>query len=865
MRPDISNQFRSLIKRTIILLAIIPAVFSLVPHAWSQQKQEEKKKQVETKKPEVKPEPAAEIKSGIFDNLRAIFEIGGRFRSVKGDRPGKFEEYSETPKVFSLQNLTLDFESANSPFLLNFRMLEIGERDARYSAEFGRVGKLRTRILWDQIPKGYSDGRTFELGSSGFLFVNPDMRARLQATPNSGAGASTLGPQLPAQVRQELPFEAAENLRVRSDQFLFTQSFRPRKSWELYVRAQRVRLSGIRPRPTGTFANENTGPLGDPVWEALGVELPEPVDYRTTNLTFGTQYSRSKWRLGIDYDLSLFRNSFESLTWENPFRVTDSLANAPAFGVGRNRFARGQLALPPDSDSHNVNVRASVDLPYKSQLRGTISWGRGTQNEPFLPYTLNSAMRAPNLLAGQPALFGLALPQPSLNGVIRNLSQNYALASKPRSDMNFLFEYRSYKRDNQTPSIVFPGLPAFGDSGVRTAIDFFGLPLENLPTSYTRQNSTATWQWNLNSKLSWEMNYDWEVWNRKLRDAARTNEHSLRGRLNYKPMTNVSFKADYLYSDRTPRFYITQPLSFNPNINTGTAAAPINAGPGWEVTPATRFIRGVALEFNELRRFDESKRIRKNAGVSVDVARWEKVNFSTSFRYLRDDYDKNFYGLHYNVQATLDAEVSYNPQERTSFFAHYSREQNQTEYSGLGHRIIIAARNVTACCPQFPIANTYVRSSRINYDMFDLGFNTTSKDGRLALDVFYGLGFTKDRTDTVNPFTILAVSQRTAGAVDYPDVINRQQQAKVSVSYKLRPGLDVGVRYRFEPYRLDDYYTNNLQPYQAALPTPNGAGTVPVARYLFMDARFTSYHANVATVFLRYTFDFGRQSRSLGK
>src|SRR5437773_12494727 len=55
--------------------------------------------------------------------------------------------------------------------------------------------------------------------------------------------------------------------------------------------------------------------------------------------------------------------------------------------------------------------------------------------------------------------------------------------------------------------------------------------------------------------------------------------------------------------------------------------------------------------------------------------------------------------------------------------------------------------------------------------------------------------------------------------------------------------------------RLDDFYTNNLQPYAGPrLAEAGGAGVSQVPRYLFLDARFTSYHANVATVFMRYTF-----------
>jgi hypothetical protein len=139
--------------------------------------------------------------------------------------------------------------------------------------------------------------------------------------------------------------------------------------------------------------------------------------------------------------------------------------------------------------------------------------------------------------------------------------------------------------------------------------------------------------------------------------------------------------------------------------------------------------------------------------------------------------------------------------------------------------------------------------------MFQFGINTAGPGEKTILDISYGLGFSRDITHTANPFPILAISLRTAGAYDYPDVINWQQEANISVTRKLREGLDLGVSYRFEPYRLNDYYTNSLQPYAGpTLSTAGGQASVPVPRQLFLDARFTSMHANVATVFLRYSF-----------
>lgn len=472
------------------------------------------------------------------------------------------------------------------------------------------------------------------------MVVNPDLRASLQAVPDAGVAASQLGPQLPTLVRQATQTQAGAELRVRADRFLWTQSYRPNKNWEFYFRAQHLRLAGTRPKGTGTFAREGNGPAGDGVWESLGVELPEPVEYRTTNITLGFQYSRPKW----------------------------------------------------------------------------------------------------------------------------------------------------------------------------------------------------------------------------------TNEHSVTGRLDYRPWRGVSLKADYLYGHRIPRRYPTQPLTFVPNLQGNLLG-------GWAALPTTQFARGVSLEFNLLRRFDDDERVRKDGGVSLEVTRSPKVTYAVSFRYMRDDYDRQFYGLHYDLQTRADAQVSYFPRgaqkddddkktppkdgwlENTFLYAEYSRDQEQTGYRDLGHLIIGAVQDVTACCAQFPFANTYDRSTRLHLDTFQFGVDTAGKGEKTSLDLSYVLSYAGDKTHTVNPFTILPISLRTAGAYNYPDVVNWQQEVNFTVTRRLRENLDLGFSYLFEPYRLDDYYTNNLQPYAGPrLVTDGGAASVPVARQLFLDARFTSYHANVATVFLRYKF-----------
>jgi len=843
-------RFTTLLQSATMLAAVMVTLALGIQNNFAQQLDSDSSENQGTQQTSSQKKPPPKQR-GFFESLKGTIDFGAHFRDLSGDKPGKFEQFKDFRTGPTMRNVFLKFESPDSKTFFTARVNEPAERDAHYETEFGKVGNYHFQFMWDQIPHYYSTGTTLHtMTSLGVLTVDPNIRAALQGIPDAGNPPQTLGPTLPNLVRRIMATAPVTQLRTRSDQGLVMFSIHPNKNWEFFFRAQHLRMNGTRPKGTGTFARQGVGPAGDGVWESLGMELPEPVKYRTTNLTFGVQYSQPRWRIGLDYDVSVFRNEIPTLTWENPFRITDAIAVAPQFAVGRNRFVRAQLDLPPNNDFESISIHGGVDLSHETQIRGEFTWGRGTQNDPFPPYTLNSALITANLPAGVPGLFGRPLPQPSLDGLVHTIDQDYTIASRPWKNNKLLLQYRSNRRNNLSPDITFPAEVAFGDSSERTAVDFYNLPLETLPTSYTHQLITGTWQWDPNKKFSWEMEYNWDIWNRKNRDVPRTNEHSIQARLTYKPdfIRGATFRADYLYGDRTPTYYLTQPLTFQSVIAGSTLG-------GFVATPTTPFIHGIPLEFNLLRRFDEDKRLRNDGGAEIEVNRSDKLTYSASYRYHRDDYDKHAYGLNYDVTSTVYAQVTYFAKENAYFYADYSREQQQYGYKDLGHLIAGAVQNQTACCAQFPFGNTYNRDTRAKLDLFQVGFNASSAGERIVLDISYGLGFAKDRTHTVNPFPILANSPLQAGAYNYPDVINRQQEATATLTYKLNAAFEVGGQYRYEPYRLDDYYLNNLSPYTGpTLVTAGGQATAPTPRMLFLDARFTTSHANAATVFLRYSF-----------
>jgi len=461
---------------------------------------------------------------------------------------------------------------------------------------------------------------------------------------------------------------------------------------------------------------------------------------------------------------------------------------------------------------------------------------------------------------------------------MREINQEYALVNRSKT-FQFRAQYRSQSLDNQTSSIVFPGYAAFGDSTWRAAVtDFYNLPIENLDWDFRRQNVEAGFRWDVLPQLTWKLDYDWEIWNRKFRDVNRNNEHSIRGRLDYlvnlsgggknlsgvgkdsgatkdvepKPVTSLRLEADYTYSNRRAQAYNTQPLSFNANL---AGSPPGGVTSAWEVTRFTAMKVGVPMEFNLLRRFDETDRTLNDGRFELELVKGLNTNFSASYRYLGEGYDQNFYGRLSNRFSFIDAEFTHAFENGTFFYANYSRETNRFKYRDVAHLLpnppAPPGAIVQGVLAQYPIANTWERLSRSNLDSFEFGINAAPEQGKwqkFEFDISYALSFARDRISTVNPFTVRADSIIHAGANPYPDTVVRRQDVNIAITRRINESFEIGVRYWYEPYTQDDFSYNVLQPYT------HGTLTSDTPKYLFQDARYASYHANVATFFVRHTF-----------
>jgi hypothetical protein len=886
-----SDRLKPILHATLVLIACAVSALMFTPRAWGQA-------------PEKDQTQTPTDKSQTPSKFHGTVEIGGQVREIQGGHPAKFEEVRDVPKGFFVQKMTLDFLSADSPYSLSVRGFEIRERDQRFTFEGRKVGKFRTQFVWDQVPHHFGSGQSFlQETAPGLYQVSPTLRARLQAltTPEARIPPNSVVSNL---IRRELLTAPVTEVRLRRDQALLRQSYRPSHGVELYAQFSWLRNRGTRPMSAGTFVRRAVPANGLPdiggAWEGIGQEFLEPIDHRTTELKVGAQFRGERWSAGVDYNLSLFRNRVGSVIFENPFRVTDEegcLPNplnpaAPTCGASnRFRMVRWQTDLVPNNDSHTITMWAKMDVTPQTQVRGIVSLAYWTQNDAFVPWTLNTAIVPRHWDAASPVNNPTdvsELPASSANGKMRNITQEYALVNRSLKNFRFQGQYRSQSLDNQTPTIEFPGYAAFGDSTWRAAgTDFYNLPIENLDWDFRRQNVEAGFVWDLlpefetdgrtsaasrprKYNLTWRLDYEWEGWNRKFRDVNRNNEHSIRNRVDFgvnlsgggknggasqdvRPsVTTLRLQLDFRYFNRRALVYNTQPLSFNPNLAGSPPNGPTSA---WEVTRTTVMSIGVPMEFNLLRRYDEGDRVRNDGSLTVELLKGPRTNFSASYRHLGDEHDKNFYGRLSNRFSFIDAQFSHAFENGSFFYANYSRETNRYAYRDLAHLLpnppAPPGTIVQGTLAQYPLANTWERTSRSSLDSFEFGINVAPQEGKLQqwqFDLSYAISSARDRISTVNPYTVRPDSVLHAGANPYPDTVVRRQDVNLAVTRRMSESFEIGMRYRYEPYTQDDFSFNALSPY------PHGSLTSETPKYLFQDARYASYHANVTTVFLRYSF-----------
>lgn len=557
----------------------------------------------------------------------------------------KFEEYRDVPSGVVIPYFRLFGEGT---WQYNLVAENVLRQDGRYRLLVERE-PVRIKIDYNRIPHRFgNDGRTLlEETKPGVLQMSDTLQRAHQTALEQQFASNRAG----------INFNFLNNLVAPSLDAANTVDIallRERGSAQVDLNPGKpfsVRLNYFQEKRTGNRAAGTSFGFGNVV------ESPEPIDYRTEEFGASAEYKQSWGLIRGAVRYNTFKNPINTLTFDNPFRVTDATDASAYTAPGANSIggaARGRIDLSADNEALTGAVGFQVRLPANSRFTADVSASRWTQDDTFMPYSTNSAITTPVVVTDVSVL-----PERSLDGEINVVSQSYFFSSRPVPKLGFTARYRIYDLSNETRRIEFPGY-------VRFDAVWEEIPRISVPYAYKINRGDATVSYDF-GPVDLEGGYRYLKWDREFRDTRETTEDTFIVAANVRMFGWAQLRASYETGQRDRDAY---------DVNRSEHASYVEPEPV-AILPA-------------LRRFDQAERDVDRFFGLLQLTPGGDLTVSFSYLFSEEDYGRepvvDASGLRYGVvdakSGSFTAEADYSPGERWSLYGFYTREKISTFLRG---------------------------------------------------------------------------------------------------------------------------------------------------------------------------------------
>ena len=483
----------------------------------------------------------------------------------------KLDEYKAVPTGPVVLNLLLGYTAADSITVLQLNGTNLGQRDQTLRLRGNSPGRYDLQLRWDRIPHTFStNARSFGSEASPGVFVLPNPR------PDTTAW-NTTAPYLPP-------------VRTLWNAVKAAASYTPSPKWDL--RAEYTEIGKTGRRPMGMAMG---GP-GNNFREIL-----EPIDQTMRDVKLTEGYSSPRFQVMGTYDFSLFRNSFTSVTSDNPLITVDQATTGSS---------RGRTSLAPTNHAHTAVVNAGLNLPHGTRINASGSYSLWIQDEPFIPATINTAIVA-----------DLSQNPQRLGGHSGTSSIYVSGVSRPITPLTLTARFRTFSfRDQVDPE----SMPVFivNDRTLNPAAE----DRDNLP--FTRRNADAGGTWRFTPlPLTFSAGYGWETWKRsEARNVADLREGSPRLSLDLGVFDWMSLRSSYTTGSR--RIH-------GEYIQNTTGDNPLH------------------------RRFDQADRDRERTNFLATVTPLDQLTMSANWTVGHDEYPHSDYGLQSDRSNMEEGDISW--------------------------------------------------------------------------------------------------------------------------------------------------------------------------------------------------------------
>jgi MtrB/PioB family decaheme-associated outer membrane protein len=519
--------------------------------------------------------------------------VGARATNVDGDA-ARLQHYRDLRNGPTAD--LLKYNKSTDHWRVDLQSDHAGYRDQRYTGSLNVYGKLKVAGEWDQVPLFFSEDTAtpYVQTSPGVLRLDDALQSGVQS------GGLTLA-DVAAQAR---PFD----LRFRRDTGSVKLTYEATRDLDL------------------NFSFKNTHKNGEQPWGATfgfsnDVEVPVPVDHRTTELATSAEWSHGRGLLSVGYDGSFFRNNIQTLVWDNPLVAVDSTSGSSS----------GRMALWPDSDLNAGHVTGSIGLPARSRATAYVSVGNWSQNAPLIPFTINSALPT------------IPLDRSTADVKAIVTAMNYSFTTRPSNDWWFSARYRRYDFDNRTPVFHVDQTVTY-DQTVTTFPEVGTTPFGYVRNTY---DADASYTPTALPHTAFRLGYTRENVDRSFRVFESTAEDTIRASADTTRWSWLTVRGVYEHAKRS--------------------------GAGLDEQVLDDIGEQVSL-----RQFDISDKTSDRLSTIVQLLPESPVSFSFSGAVGREDRPNTVFGLRSNDNYSASAGVDYVPRDAISLGAEYEYEHYST-------------------------------------------------------------------------------------------------------------------------------------------------------------------------------------------
>lgn len=816
-------------------------------------------------------------------------ELGGQIVSLEGNS-SKFNEYKDDEDNIYLNRLHLGIDDSRNGRYFDFRGTRLTRDDQKMFAEFGQFRDRddasftgwRANIDWRETPHLLSNSaRTpYDFLGDGTYRVARGIVDAIQISNIDNASSWTApnaGPGL-----------AGEDLRIASilagavhPIALGTQRETGTFGFDLFFSERtKARLEFKLDDKNGNIV---TGaPIGDRPPRTINAQLPEPIDYTTSDFKLSLEHYDNRFHIDASYLYSMFENDIESLTWNSLFHAPDFFCAGITACAGATDFDRirqgtttayattGTIALSPDNTYQSFAVNGGVKLPWNSHLNTSFAYGIMRQDEDLLPFATSDfgGTQTPD-----------ALPRAEADAKIDTLMFNAVYSVNPMRRLSLQVHYRYYDLNNKTDQEVWRGNTQ--DSSSRS----FKSERINIAYDLEQENIGADLSYYLGKAGTLKFSYDNEQKTRPQREVVETDEDIYKITYRVRPANWANLMAKYTRAERGGTPYngeITdQSYGYDPFAQQTQADNPLL---GFSNAPG-------------LRKFDVTDRDKDAIDVSLGFVPTQALSVNLSYNYQKQNYDSEILstintwdtvtrtfvdafvdptqlGLLGDRSRRYALDVGFAPSEDWNLSGFYSREEldidqrgrfldENNRLNGVGGTIVAGTKDWQDTTG----ANIWNAAIDDHTDTVGLDANLTAMEGKLVfaagfshsrgvVDIDYSAGANIAEDDTTS-------RRNFAEWVSPPDVHFKTNAFTFQAHYAITDRLTVGLRYLFEIYRVRDWQQQATSEHQNALSEnfvadqdPETAGTsqdrAGSRLVLLDDILAPNYDAHVGLVTLRY-------------